>query len=311
MALYYLGVDGGGTKTDVVCTDEHGTVVGQGTSGPTNLTSTSVGAASFNLLEAIRQSTEQLPEGNIDTGTAAIAHLVMGLAGMDTPGEHERAHQVFTDVLKPYAISKFTLVNDSLIALENATDAADAIVLVSGTGTICFGRNASGQLAKTSGVDYLLADQGSGYYIGRQVLREAVKSFDGRRPKSLLEELVSEYFHISSIEHLKEKVYSPPLNKIEVADLAPLCLTAFERGDEVAKIIVGHTVEELALQAETVIRKLGLGDKPFDCVFAGSVMKVPHIETQVLAALTAQFPQLHLIKTESDPVHGAIKMARR
>ena len=61
MAKYFLAVDGGGTKTDVVCANENGDVIGRGVSGPTNITTTSVGAASFNLIEAIRQSIESLP----------------------------------------------------------------------------------------------------------------------------------------------------------------------------------------------------------------------------------------------------------
>ena len=63
MEQYILGIDGGGTKTDVICADLNGATVGHGSSGPTNITTTSIGAASFNLIEAVRQAMETLDEG--------------------------------------------------------------------------------------------------------------------------------------------------------------------------------------------------------------------------------------------------------
>lgn len=308
---YFIGVDGGGTKTDVVCATPAGEVVGRASTGPTNLTDTTVGAASFNLLEGLRQVTQTLPEGGFESGSLEVAQLTMGLAGMDTPTEHERAKQVFAQVLAPHGIRDFELVNDSLIALENGSDSANAVVLLSGTGANCYGKNEKGQTAKASGLDFLLTDQGSGYYIGRQVLREAVKSFDGRRSKSILEQLVCDFFKISSIEFLKEKVYSPLLTKFEVASLSPLCFKALDQGDAVASIIVEHAVEELVLDAEAVVRRLELTELPFDFVVAGSVMELVQIQAPVVNQLQAKFRGLTLKKPEKDPVFGALKMAMK
>lgn len=308
MTNYFIGVDGGGTKTDVLCADEQGTIVGQATAGPTNLTSTSVGAASFNLIEALRQAMQSLPQGSPGHDWM-IGQLVMGLAGMDTLAEQRRAQEIFARALEPYAVQRLILVNDSIIAMENATDSPQAIVLISGTGTICFGRNETGQTAKTSGVDFLLGDQGSGYYIGSYVLREAVKSYDGRRPKTLLESLVAAHFRLNSLEYLKEKVYNPLLSKVEIAELSRLCFTALQQGDEAAQLIVSRTVEELVLQAETVIKKLALTDKPFECVFAGSILGLPEVRDAVLAKLQASCSQLTPRIPEKPPVHGALKMA--
>jgi len=199
MTKYFLAVDGGGTKTDVICADENGNVVGRGVSGPTNLTSTSVGAASFNLIEAIRQAIELLPESD----RTGFPILVMGLAGIDSQNEYDQAYEIFNRAIAHYKIEKFILMNDSVIALKNGTDSNNAVILVSGTGSICYGINDKNQSAKTSGMDYLLADQGSGYDIGRHILREAVKSYDGRCSKSILEELVCDHFKIETVADLK------------------------------------------------------------------------------------------------------------
>lgn len=303
MTKYFIGIDGGGTKTDVITADETGTVVGNGSSGPTNLTSTTVGAASFNLKEAIRQSLENLPQER------EIAGVAMGLAGLDTEHEYEVAYRTFMEILKPFGITEFKLVNDSLIALANGSDNPNALIMISGTGSICFGKNAQGVTVKTGGMDYLLTDQGSGYEIGRNVLREAVKSYDGRRPKTILEELVCKHFSIATIEALKVEVYNPVLSKIEVAELAQLCSQAYDAQDEAAKEIFEWAENDLVQMAETVIKRLQLEHTPIDMVVSGAVLHIEHVQKAVKTKLLQDFPQITFISPEKPPVYGALKLA--
>lgn len=304
MNTYLLAVDGGGTKTDTVCVDMHGQVVGRGLSGPTNLTSTSVGAASFNLIESIRQAVETLPLEQ----QKGFPILVMGLAGIDSQKEYQEAYETFSRAVAHYSIQKFVLVNDSVIALENGTKSKNAVILISGTGSICYGRNDQGGSAKASGMDYLLTDQGSGYAIGRRVLREAVKSYDGRAPKSILEKLVCEYFSIASIADLKNEVYHPPLTKIEVADLARLCTTAFDSGDVVAKDIFDKTVDELYTMITAVVNQLQFVSQ-FDIVLSGTITKVQYINTQLSQKISQAYSQANVVTPEGDPVFGAVSLA--
>lgn len=303
MPRYFLAVDGGGTKTDAVCADENGAVVGRGFSGPTNITSTSVGAASFNLIEAIRQAIENLPESD----QAGFPVLVMGLAGIDSQKEYDQAYEIFNRAIAHYRIEKFILMNDSVIALKNGTDNNDAVILIAGTGSICYGTNSAGDSTKNSGMDYLLADQGSGYDIGRHILREAVKSYDGRCAKSILEELVCKHFRIESIADLKNVVYHPPLTKIEVAALAPLCTQAYEQGDKIANDIFDWTISGILIMIRTAVLKLSL--QKFDLVLSGAVIHIPYIYDGVSKAIKEEFPGVNIIKPNSDPVFGALKMA--
>jgi len=304
MKQIFLGVDGGGTKTDVLAVDVDGTQIGSGLSGPTNLTSTSLGAAGFNLKEAVRQALETVTEEK-------EVHVAMGLAGMDTPDEYETAYRVFIDILRAFSVVKFTLVHDSQIALENGTTNPNAIVLISGTGSICVGRNARGETAKTGGMDYLLTDQGSGYDIGRHVLREAVKSFDGRREKTVLESLVCEYFHIADLSTIKSKVYHPLLNKVEIAELAQLCSRALEMGDAAAKDIFDWAARELELLVASVVRRLRLEVEPTDLVLTGSIATLPTVMQPLSAQLRASFPQLQIVLPQRPAVYGAVQMARK
>lgn len=304
MANYYLAADGGGTKTDVICADEQGTVIGKGSSGPTNLTSTSVGAASFNLNEAVRQALEPIIDANPN-----FVCFAMGLAGLDTDEEIAVAKDIFVRALSHYNIGEMLVVNDSQIALENGSSAKNAVVLISGTGSIAYGRNEREKSVKTGGMDYLLTDQGSGYYIGRQVLREAVKSYDGRREKTVLEHMVCEYFRINSIAELKQHVYNPPLTKIEVAQLAKVCSQAYQQGDEVAADIFDHAIDELELHVQVVIEKLGLQTTPFELVLSGAVVQLDHVQSLLLERLKESYPNIKVITPTQPPVFGALKLA--
>ncbi|MFZ1721034.1 MAG: BadF/BadG/BcrA/BcrD ATPase family protein [Microgenomates group bacterium] len=302
---YVIAIDGGGTKTDVICADVDGNIVGTGLAGPTNLTSTSIGAAGFNLIEGIRQATESIPQ------VLHFKSFVMGLAGLDTVHESQKAVEAFKVALNQFTFEHFQLENDSLIALANGTSAENALVLISGTGSICLAKNSAGQTARVSGMDYLLTDQGSGYAIGRQVLRHAVLSYDQRGQKTILEQLVCEQFEIQSIEEIKSKIYNPLISKSEVADLTKICEQAAELGDTVALQIYEHAVADLALQVLTVIKRLSLESVQVEGVFSGSVNHLARVREPLQLLLRQSAPNLKCIYPETPPVHGALSIALR
>lgn len=302
---FFLGIDGGGSKTTVICVNEAGTMVGQGNAGPTNLTSTTVGGASLNLREGIRQALEQLPQDR------TVGKAVMGLAGMDSPEEHDVAIDVFQKVIAPFGIQNFELVNDSVIALENGTSNPNAFVLISGTGSNCHGRNAEGKIAKAGGMDYLLSDQGSGYAIGRAVLLAAIKSYDGRGPKTQLEDLVCQRFQLHNCSRIKTAVYQPPLTKLEIGKFAELWRQAYEVGDEIAKQIFTTTIDELVLHIAAVLKQLGLEQQPVDGVLSGSILEIPFVRDSLTERVKSQWPQVNLITPTQPPVWGAVKLATK
>lgn len=300
---FVLAIDGGGTKTDAVCANAAGEVVGEGHAGPTNLTSTSVGAASFNLREALRQASSGIPDNR------EFTKLVIGLAGLDSQSEHDKAMAVFRPALADFQIQDIQLINDTQIALESGSDFPNAIVIISGTGSNCFGRNDQGQTVKAGGMDYLLTDQGSGYSIGRRVLREAVKSFDHRTSKTLLENLVIEHYGLHDMTDLKDAVYDPPLSKIQVADVARLCTQAADQQDEVALRIFSDAVTDLMMHITAVTSRLNFADKEFEIVTAGAVFGIPYVFDDFTQRIATEYSSARIIRPTKDPVFGALKLA--
>lgn len=303
MTEYVIGIDGGGTKTDGLCADTAGHVLTRATTGPTSLTATSLGMASMNLVETLRQLTMGL------SGELYFPKVVVGIAGLDTPDEKQRAEDVFRDVLHGYKIGTLTILNDIQLVMAFGSAQENVVALISGTGSQCYGRTVGGQTARSSGMDFLLSDQGSGYEIGRKVLRSAVASFDGRIPQTILEQAVLRHFEADDFNDLKSKVYFPILNKAQIAELAKSCVEAQQAGDKIATEILQSVVDDLVVMTEAVIRRLALKAEPFTLIISGSIAKLPLIYDQLQQRLYQAYPQVQIKQIDEEPVYGAIRLA--
>jgi N-acetylglucosamine kinase-like BadF-type ATPase len=301
---YVLAVDGGGTKTEVACADMDGKLISSSISGPTSLAATNFENASLNFTAAITQIIQKLPSD------AECQSIVLGLAGLDTEKEVQFAKHFFQQKLQtllPH--SSLQVMNDIRFVLAAGSTQPNAVALISGTGSQCFGQNEAGETARVSGLDYLLSDQGSGYEIGRQVLRGATQSFDGRIPKSMLEQLVLNHFQVASFPELKETIYSPPLLKTQIAELAPLCFAALDQGDPLATAIINKIMEDLVVMVKTVIVRLHLEHSTAEVITSGSIIKLPHVFSTVKDKVKMLFPQITVKPIEIAPVQGGIKIA--
>ncbi|MEO8581087.1 MAG: BadF/BadG/BcrA/BcrD ATPase family protein [Patescibacteria group bacterium] len=300
---FFLAIDGGGTKTTVWIADESGNVLGRATTGPMSLAATTEALAMEHFMTAISEAVEHLD-------VAGFSQVVVGLAGVDTDEEIADAYRIFSTALhERFSFLNFKVVNDIVIALASGSTSPNTICLISGTGSNCYGRNEQGETAKTGGMDYLLSDQGSGFEIGQQVLRAAVKSFDGRSKKTMIEELVCQHFFIESISQLKDKVYHPLLNKTQIGQLSQICFAAKEQHDAIANEIIAASIEELVEMVVTVMKRLHLTKKLTDVVLIGGIATDPVVHIQLEARLLTHFSQIKLIVPAHPPVYGALQLA--
>lgn len=297
-----LGMDGGGTKTEVLIADLKGTIIAQYTGGPTNLAAVPESEALNNLEDSLSAAFKQLRH-------VQVMQAVVGMAGIDTSSDADHFRTFASVTLESFGIRQYQLLNDSEVALANGSDAENAMILIAGTGSICFGHNGEGKTARSGGMDYLLADEGSGYWIGRKVLRAVVRAHDGRGVKTAMTPLILRHFKISDVNQLKQKVYQPMLSKMRVAELAKIWEAGVQKQDEVALIIQKQIVEKLSILAEAVARSLEITNKPFDLVMAGSITQLKVVEPLLHERLQQLFPKVTLLVPKSSPAHGAIKLA--
>lgn len=300
---YVLAIDGGGTKTQVWCATTDGEIVGEAKTGPASLVVASPEAARREVALAISEATRHIPPATV------MDSIFMGLAGVDIPQEIQKAEEIFTPLFTQFQPQRLSIVNDVEIALASGTQAPNAIALIAGTGSNCFGHNANGDTAKVSGYDYLLSDQGSGYALGAATLKAVIKSYDGRLPETVLTQLVCKHYQVSTPPELKLKVYHPALTKPQIAELAKVAEEALNQNDAVAQHLFDELVAELAEMVETVARRLQMSDEHIECVVVGGMMRVPYVLEKLPQKVSKTLQNISFIKPDKPPVYGALQLA--
>ncbi|GGI46781.1 N-acetylmuramic acid/N-acetylglucosamine kinase [Paenibacillus marchantiophytorum] len=299
MKRYVAGLDGGGTKTAVNVADETGKLVHAFTSGAIN----------YNGQDelSIRQSFQEIFEtiATACEGLDACAQIVIGAAGVSNPSVIARLE---ANVRACGYHGELLITGDQETALCGAHESEFGIILIAGTGSICYGKNEAGFTHRSGGYGYLIDDEGSGYSIGRDLLAALVRSQDGRLPETVITGMVYEQLQLSSVQQIIGFVYDKQTNKKDIAALAPILSAACELGDKAALGIVNKSAQALCEIAVPVVEKLSL--QRGSLAMAGSVlMKNTYVQSLFAAQLNEIYPQLTCITAKNDAANGAVWMA--
>ena len=200
------------------------------------------------------------------------------------------------------------LTGDQETALAGALGAPCGMVLIAGTGSICFGRDAAGKTARSGGYGHKIDDEGSGYALGRDALAAVVRAQDGRGPRTLLTDLVFAQLKVVDVGG-GYGCRMPANRQKQIAALAPLVARAYEAGDEAAKAVVEKACRELALLVEPVARALHMEDGVL--ALTGSILlRDKAVREGTAALLRMRFPGMRLAEPKSDAVAGAQRFWR-
>ena len=278
-AQYYLGVDGGGSKTLAIIVDEQGHELGRGLAGSANYAADGLETALTNIRLAVQQATQA---ANI-TQVPSLHKAWLGLAGLDRPADFT----CLTPHLSTLA-SSVHLTNDAELAL-GALPATIGIALIAGTGSIALGRDVHGRTARTGGWGHLLGDEGSGYDLGRLALLASVRAADGRGQPTLLLEMLMQHWQLDSPDDIIGEIYTAQ-NKTTIAQVAPYVFKAASLADEVASRIIQQAAEELALAVLTVSTKLDFAHQAAVSLALGGslLLRQPDLSTLVLQNIRYQ-----------------------
>jgi N-acetylglucosamine kinase-like BadF-type ATPase len=165
---YYLGIDGGGSKTRCVVGDES-SILATAVSGPSNITRVGEGQARESLHQAIRQA---CADARIDA--RQLQHACVGAAGA---GREEIA-SVLRKIVAEIVPGEIEVVGDMQIALQAALDKGPGVIVIAGTGSIAFGRDADGKTARAGGWGFEISDEGSAHWIGRAAVAAVLRAAD-------------------------------------------------------------------------------------------------------------------------------------
>lgn len=289
--MLYLGIDGGGSKTEAVLCDEAGHILSRvrtGASAPSSVPE-----------ETLQKTLRQLYADLQLEGRGEI-RAYAGVSGCGTPWDRE----IFLRCSQPLlpAVVHMDVGSDSVCALNAGIGPkTDGVLLISGTGSVAYLRS-EGQYTRIGGWGYLAGDEGSGFDMGRRAICAALRAHDGRGPATLLTEMIQQ--HIGQpVDHVTISVYEK--GRTEVASYAKLLVKAAEAGDAVALEQLDACVEELLLHVRTAVQKSGRENLPL--VLAGGLLRN---STFLLERLRKGIGSVQLALPKEEPVYGAVLEAR-
>lgn len=294
-----LGIDVGGTKTVCLLADEGAHVIAEGREEGANLQ----GAGELALEKVLHSVMEKTLDG---TGVIPSA-ICLGIAGVDRASDEAVVRSIMNRI--GYK-ARILVVNDALIALQAGVGDSAGIVIVSGTGSIAYGRNDRGEASRAGGWGYVLGDEGSGYWIGRLALRAVVRHADGRgRITSLTPRLLA-HFGVERATELIHKVYHEELSPRSIAAVAKYVQHARDEDDMVAAGILNRAADELMTAATAVMARLELTETAFRFVLAGGMFHaVPWLCDQMQLLLPALARHSTVMRLNQEPALGAVLLA--
>lgn len=289
---YFLGIDGGATKTEFVLTDANGNVLCRHFEGSCNPMDIGMEAAQKVLDTGIRTVCKGVPMRKIS--------MFAGISGGISGNNKEILHDFFAK----FPFAKCDNGSDAQLIVAAGLGDGDGIAVIVGTGSVAFVQK-DGEMHRIGGMGYLFDNGGNGYCIGRDAIRAALCAEDGSGEQTMLHKLVTEKLgNTSAIASLGE-LYA--LGKRGVASYAPLVFRAADEGDGVARNILRRNMKEIAVLLATGRKKLG--GAQVKAVFVGGLTNRWEI---LLPDILDQLPEkeyYELSVYQGRAVNGALALA--
>lgn len=301
---FFIGIDGGGSKTAAVVTDASLRVLGEGRAGPSNHLRVGIEAARLSVEDAMFQAVRG---AGIDLND--IAWTYCGIAGSDHP-QHRRTVVAALEYLFPRG--NFTVDSDGRVALTAGIGFGPGIALIAGTGSIAFGRNAEGRELRAGGWGPTIGDEGSGYWIAVQGLSAIARAIDGRGPRTRMTDLLCTHYGMCEPDDLPYFVYAPTTHADDIARYCQLVIEAAREGDQIAQTIFRNAGTELARLVAALATRLGLMDSEIEIACSGGAFASGELIFDPLTSLIREsMPKANTTPARERPVMGAARMAVR
>jgi len=284
-----IGLDIGGTKTRGVRFQDDEPVRDE-TSGSANVQNVSREQAAANLAELF---------GKI--GGGRIDQVYAGAGGIDT----QEDAQALADLIAPHAPgARITVVHDSRLLLA-AGGAGTGVAVIAGTGSAAWGKNDAGEEARAGGWGYLLGDEGSGYWLGREAVRHSLRRMNQGLEPDRLSRALLDSCGVDEPGKLIALFHSPDTGRRYWAQQARLVVEAADAGDEASQAMVVQAGRDLADLAGQATRQLGLNGPVI--LGSGLGMNVPRLQEAFTAALAEQgITDVRILR--QDPVFGVPRL---
>jgi len=301
---YFLGIDGGGTKTRFLLADEL-KVLAKAMTGGSNV----VRLGEQQAREALHSGIHQVCAA-AQVNPEQICAVCIGAAGAGRPEVAAKIRSILAEANLKDSSAKVEIVGDSVIALDAAFGDGPGVIVISGTGSIAYGRDARGSTARAGGWGFAISDEGSGHWIGRRAVASILHAHDQGADTTLTSSVLA-VWKLHSIDELVQRANATPPPDFPL--LLRTVLRSAKEGDAAARDLLAEAGAELAKLASIVLLRLApTGSALLPVAVTGSVFRQSEDVRQIFHdALTANFPGIDVRRQLIEPVEGALARARR
>lgn len=300
---YYLGIDGGGTKTTCAVGDET-RLLASATAGPSNIVRVGESQARESLLRSVRQACAAA-----GITPDEVARTCVGGSGAARPELAEVVRHILAEILS----TPIEVVGDMQTALQAAFNQGPGVIVIAGTGSIAYGRDRNGRTLRAGGWGFAIGDEGSAHWIGRQAVSAVLQESDRREQSDELNagSLVKGLYKAWGVNSLLDLARAA--NSVPPPDFAALFPAVSGSTDEIARQVLRNAGGKLAEVAAVVIRRLFEKEESIVPVaMTGGVFRHAEIVRQVFYnELRKLDPRAEVNPQVVDPVDGALQIARR
>lgn len=304
-APFFLGVDGGGTKTEFLCIDSEGRELARARTETTYHLQVGLDGAVDALARGIGEVCGQL---SVTPGDLTFAFIGLPAFGED-PAIDPQLEAACGRLL---GHSRYSCANDMVCGWAGSLGCKDGINLVAGTGSIAYGRR-DGREARTGGWGELFGDEGSAHWIAIRGLNAFTQMSDGRLPRGPLYDCFRETLSLSSDLDICAKLLGTDgPGRDGIAALAHVVTKAADLGDEIASAILSGAAEELVSLATALRTELGFAvDEPCALSWSGGVLlRQPLVQRRFRDRVESD-ERFKVTEPRWSPVLGAAHLARQ
>lgn len=299
---YFLGFDGGGTKTDCVLINADGEILAQATAGPSNPLRAGYAKAWFTLSDA---ADVVLARHRIK------ARDIRGIcAGIGGAAREAVAKRIATFLERGFPAAIVDVTTDFAVTLEAAVGEGEGIILVVGTGSGAYGRDAMGQTVRSGGRGPWFSDEGSAFDIGRRALAAVVRAEERRGPETALTAKILAWLGCSDWNRVMDWVIKNPDDVFP--RIYPLVAELGDKGDPISREMLSGAAKSLGELVASVLGRLNMREREVPIAKAGGAIgRSRFFDAAIDAELARVAPLARVVTLQVKPAVAAAKLAIR
>jgi N-acetylglucosamine kinase-like BadF-type ATPase len=299
---YFIGIDGGGTKTECILVNGEGEVLGVAKAGPSNPLRAGYAKAWFAMSDAADVVLERAKLKSTD-----IRGICAGIGGA---GRESVAKRLSTFLEKSFPNAAVQVTTDLAITLTAGVGDGEGVILVVGTGSAALGRDAKGKQARAGGRGPWFSDEGSAFDIGRRAVGAIVRAQEKRGPETALSDTLLKWLGATDWAHMLDWVIKNPDDVFP--RIFPLVGELGDKGDPVSREILSSSAHSLAELVTSVIDELHLQDREMPIAKAGGTIgRSKFFDAAIDAELKKAAPRARVTPLPMKPAEAAARMAIR